>query len=92
MPITSDNTSVQRLYYALENYGEGTIVVDSMPQGGGIYLNGWATGEATPHTFDHLKIGFYEVVVSRGEKPWIDQVELAPDEVHRVVADFNKFF
>ena len=92
VPITSDNTSVQRLYYGLENYGEGTIVVDSMPQGGGIYLNGWATGEATPHTFDHLKIGFYEVVVSRGEKPWIDQVELTPDEVHRVVADFNKFF
>jgi hypothetical protein len=92
VPITSDNTSVQRLFYSLENYGEGTIVVDSIPAGGGIYLNGWATGEVAPHTFDHLKIGFYEVIVSRGEKPWIDQVELTPDKVIRIVADFNKVF
>ncbi|HTY14448.1 MAG TPA: PEGA domain-containing protein, partial [Methanoregulaceae archaeon] len=92
VPITSDNSSVQRLFYPLENYGEGTIVVDSMPEGGGIYLNGWATGETTPHTFDHLKIGFYEVIVSRGEKPWIDQAELTPDKVYRIVADFNKIF
>jgi hypothetical protein len=91
-PITADNTSVQRLFYPLENYGEGTITVDSLPAGAGIYINGWSTGEATPHTFDHLKIGFYEVVVSQGGKPWIDQLELAPDKVYRVVADFNKFF
>ena len=69
VPITDDNTSVQRLYYPLENYGEGTILVDSMPPGAGIYINGWATGEVTPHTFDHMKIGFYEVVVSQGESP-----------------------
>ena len=38
VPITSDNTSVQRLFYPLENYGEGSIVVDSMPQGGAYLL------------------------------------------------------
>jgi hypothetical protein len=92
VPIMADNTSVQRLFYPLENYGEGTIMVDSLPAGAGIYINGWSTGEATPHTFDHLKIGFYEVVVSQGGKPWIDQLELAPDKVYRVVADFDKFF
>jgi hypothetical protein len=92
VPITADNTSVQRLFYALENYGEGTIMVDSLPAGAGIYINGWATGEATPHTFDHLKIGFYEVVVSQGGKPWIEQLELVPGKANRVVADFDKFF
>jgi hypothetical protein len=92
VPITSDNTSVQRQFSMLENYGEGTITADSMPPGASIYLNGWSTSEATPHTFDHLKIGFYEVVVSQGGKPWIEQLELAPDKVERVVADFDKFF
>ena len=80
VPITDDNTSVQRLYYPLENYGEGTILVDSMPPGAGIYINGWATGEVTPHTFDHMKIGFYEVVVSQGGKPWIDQLQTDPGQ------------
>lgn len=92
VPITDDNTSVQRLFYPLENYGEGTIVVDSIPPGAGIYLNGWATGEVTPHTFDHLKIGFYEVVVSQGGRPWIDEIELTPDKVYKSVADFNIMF
>jgi hypothetical protein len=92
VPIMADNTTVQRLFYLLENYGEGTITVDSMPGGASIYLNGWSTGEVTPHTFDHLKIGFYEVVVSQGGQPWIDQLELTPDKVYKVVADFNRLF
>jgi hypothetical protein len=89
VPIQDTNSSVQRVFFRLENFGEGTIIVDSMPQGANIYLNGWATGETTPHTFDHLKIGFYEVMVSQGGKPWINQLELSPKQVRKVVANFN---
>jgi hypothetical protein len=36
-----------------------------------------------------MKIGFYEVVVQMGSKPWIEQFELTPSKVSKVVADFK---
>ncbi|MCU0629915.1 MAG: PEGA domain-containing protein [Methanoregulaceae archaeon] len=87
--IRGANTSVQKVFFNMENYGEGTIVVDSLPRGATIYLNSWSPGESTPHTFDHMKIGFYEVVVQMGSRPWIEQFELTPSKVSKVVADFK---
>jgi hypothetical protein len=87
--IRDANTTPQQVLFSMENYGEGTIVVDSLPRGASIYLNGWTPGESTPHTFDHMKIGFYEVVVQMGPKPWIEQFELTPSKVSKVVADFK---
>ncbi len=87
--IRDINTTPQKFFFSMENYGEGTIVVDSLPPGASIYLNGWTPGETTPHTFDHMKIGFYEVTVEMGSKPWIDQIELVPSKVSKIVADFN---
>jgi PEGA domain len=92
VPIQEPDSPAQKVFFLIENYGEGTIIVNSMPPGAGIYFNGWATGEVTPHTFDHLKIGFYEVAVTQGGKPWINQLELTPNEVHKVVANFNIFY
>jgi hypothetical protein len=89
VPIAANDSAPQKVSFALENYGESTLVVDSLPPGSSIYLNGWSTGETTPHTFDHLKIGFYEIVVNGGKKPWIDQLELTPDKVFKIVADFT---
>jgi|GEM_PF-2868022 len=87
--IRGANTTPQKVFFAMENYGEGTIVVDSLPAGATIYLNSWSPGESTPHTFDHMKIGFYEVIVQMGQKPWIEQFELIPSKVSKVVADFE---
>lgn len=87
--IRGANTSPQKVFFTMENYGDGTIVVDSLPRGATIYLNGWTPGESTPHTFDHMKIGFYEVIVQLGPKPWIEQFELIPSKVSKVVADFE---
>ncbi|MEI6293422.1 MAG: PEGA domain-containing protein [Methanomicrobiales archaeon] len=87
--IRGTNTTPQKVFFPMENYGEGTIVVDSLPRGAAIYLNGWSSGEITPHTFDHMKIGFYEIIVQMGSKPWIEQTELTPSKVSKVVADFN---
>ena len=87
--IRGANATPQKVYFPMENYGEGTIVVDSLPRGAAIYLNGWTPGESTPHTFDHMKIGFYEVIVQVGPKPWIEQFELTPSKVGKVVADFE---
>ena len=87
--IRGGNTSPQKVFFTMENYGEGTIVIDSLPGGAAIYLNGWTPGESTPHTFDHMKIGFYEVIVQMGPKPWIEQFELIPSKVSKVVADFE---
>jgi hypothetical protein len=87
--IRDINTTPQKFFFSLENYGEGTIVVDSLPPGAAIYLNGWTPGETTPHIFDHMKIGFYEVTVDMGSKPWIDQIELVPSKVSKIVADFE---
>lgn len=87
--IRGANTTPQKVFFTMENYGEGTIVIDSLPGGAAIYLNGWSPGESTPHTFDHMKIGFYEVIVQMGPKPWIEQFELVPSKVSKVVADFE---
>ena len=87
--IRGMNTSPQKVFFPMENYGEGTIVVDSLPGGASIYFNGWTPGENTPHVFDHMKIGFYEVTVEMNSKEWIDQFELTPDKVSKVVADFE---
>jgi hypothetical protein len=87
--IRGANTTPQKVFFTLENYGEGTIVVDSLPRGAAIYFNGWTPGETTPHTFDHMKIGFYEVIVQMGPEPWIEQFELVPSKVSKVVADFE---
>ena len=87
--ISGTNTTPQKVFFSMENYGEGTIVVDSLPRGASIYLNGWTPGESTPHTFDHMKIGFYEVIIQMGPKPWIEQFELVPSKVSKVVADFK---
>lgn len=87
--IRGANTTPQKIFFPMENYGEGTIVVDSLPRGAAIYLNGWSSGENTPHTFDHMKIGFYEIIVQMGSKPWIEQTELTPSKVSKVVADFD---
>jgi hypothetical protein len=87
--IRDANTSAQKVFFAMENYGEGTIVIDSLPPGAAIFLNSWSPGEVTPHTFDHMKIGFYEVIVQMGSKPWIEQFELTPSKVSKVVADFE---
>ena len=87
--IRDTNTSPQKVLFSMENYGEGTILVDSLPRGAAIYINGWTPGESTPHTFDHMKIGFYEVTVQMGPEPWIEQFELVPSKVSKVVADFK---
>ena len=87
--IRDGNTTPQKVFFAMENYGEGTIVVDSLPGGASIFFNGWTPGETTPHTFDHMKIGFYEVTVDMGLKPWVEQFELTPSKVSKVVADFD---
>lgn len=87
--IRGTNTTPQKVFFSMENYGGGTIVVDSLPRGASIYINGWTPGESTPHTFDHMKIGSYEVVVQMGPKPWVEQFELVPSKVSKVVADFK---
>lgn len=87
--IRGTDTAPQKVYFTMENYGEGTLVVDSLPGGASIFLNGWSPGETTPHIFDHMKIGFYEIIVQMDQKPWIEQVELTPSKVSKVVADFE---
>lgn len=49
--------------------------------GSPICLNGVSTGEKTPLTSGHLKVGFYEIVVNGGKPPWNDQLELTPDKI-----------
>jgi hypothetical protein len=52
------------LSFALEGYPYGSLTIASDPSGGKIYLYGKDTGEVTPHTFWHMRIGRYEVRVT----------------------------
>ena len=66
----------------------GTLTVTSTPAGAAISLDGADTGETTPHSFDGLTPGTYEVGVSRRnfKSPAALQVTVEPSGDHD--ADF----
>jgi hypothetical protein len=55
--------SAGRVRSLLTPYPSGSLQVNSTPTGQRIYLYGRYTGETTPHTFDHMRIGTYEVTI-----------------------------
>ncbi|MDO8842278.1 PEGA domain-containing protein, partial [Methanocalculus sp.] len=55
--------SAGRVQSSLTPYPSGSLEVNSTPTGQRIYLYGRYTGETTPHIFDHMRIGTYEVTI-----------------------------
>jgi len=54
----------ESLAFTLKPYTSGSLCVTSDPAGAKIYLNGKNTGEKTPHTFEYMAIGNYEIKVT----------------------------
>ncbi len=50
--------------FTLEEYSYGTLFIDSNPSGCMVYLKGSYTGVKTPHTFEYIPIGSYDVAVA----------------------------
>ncbi len=71
-----------RVAFRLEPYPYGSLHVTSEPAGAQIYLYNKNTGETTPHTFQHMPIGTYEVkVVGNATFRTADDITVRPYEV-----------
>ncbi|MDD3857534.1 MAG: PEGA domain-containing protein, partial [Methanoculleus sp.] len=82
--LTDDpNTETdKRLTFHLEAYPYGSLNVTSEPAGAQIFLYNKNTGEVTPHTFQYMPIGTYEVkVVGNATFRTADDVTVRPYEV-----------
>ncbi|WP_220681294.1 DUF3344 domain-containing protein [Methanofollis formosanus] len=64
--------------FHLEEYPCGALEVATPEDGARIYLHGKDTGEKTPYTFEHLKIGTYEVKVKDGDTTQEQEVTVLP--------------
>jgi len=60
----------------------GTLIVDSVPTGARVFLNGRATAETTPVTLQNVAPGNYLVRVERdGYYPWQKRLDVYPEFV-----------
>lgn len=60
----------------------GTLIVDSLPRGATVFLNGTDAKDTTPSTLQNLAPGPYTITVSRnGYLPWEKNLEIKPEQV-----------
>ncbi|KUG10029.1 hypothetical protein ASZ90_016573 [hydrocarbon metagenome] len=71
----------------LENYGHGSLLVESDPPGSRITLNGLATGERTPCLIPYLPIGIFEVTCTGSGSSRTGDVQILPfrTQTYRVI-------
>lgn len=63
----------------LTPYESGSLLVNSTPTGQRIYLYERYTGETTPHVFEHMRIGTYEVKIQGPDETISRMMTVIPD-------------
>jgi len=76
--------------FILDTYANGPVTVESIPPGADILLNGYVTGEITPHTFGYLPLGIHQVTVRRNGETRTIEVNIIPGNSHREVVMFQE--
>ncbi len=65
----------------LTPYESGSLLVNSTPTGQRIYLYERYTGETTPHVFEHMRIGTYEVKIQGPDETISRMMTVIPDRL-----------
>lgn len=66
---------------SLTPYESGSLSINSTPTGQRIYLYERYTGETTPHVFEHMRIGTYEVKIQGSDKTITRMMTVIPNEL-----------
>ncbi len=68
----------------------GPVTIESIPPGADILIDGYVTGEITPHTFEHLSLGIHQVTLRRNGETRTIEVNIKPGNSHREVVMFKE--
>ncbi|HIJ05848.1 MAG: Uncharacterized protein XE11_0008 [Methanomicrobiales archaeon 53_19] len=66
---------------SLTPYESGSLSINSTPTGQRIYLYERYTGETTPHVFEHMRIGTYEVKIQGQDETISRMMTVVPNEL-----------
>lgn len=89
IPITDGTLASKPVSFILDTYACGPVTIESIPFGADILMDGFVSGEITPHTFEHLSLGIHQVTVRRNGETRTIEVNIKPDNSHREVVMFQ---
>ncbi len=89
IPVSGSDVVKTPAQFMLESYGSGPLVVDSIPQGAAVLIDGLASGEKTPVTFQNIPIGIHEVTMTLDGETRASDVVIRPVEGGRCVIRFE---
>jgi hypothetical protein len=90
IPITDGPLVTKPAVFVLDTYAFGPVTVESIPPGADILVDGYVTGEITPHTFGYLPIGIHQVSFRRNGETRTIEVNIKPGTSHREVVMFHE--
>jgi hypothetical protein len=88
IPVSGSEVVKTPVQFILESYGSGPLVVDSIPQGAAVLIDGLASGEKTPVTLRNIPIGIHEVTMTLDGETRAGDVIIRPVEGGRCVIRF----
>lgn len=90
IPITDSPLVSKPVSFILDTYANGPVTIESIPPGADILVDGIATGEITPFTFEHLPLGIHQVTSRRNGETRTIEVNVKPGNSHREVVMFKE--
>jgi hypothetical protein len=90
IPISDGPLVRKPVTFILDTYACGPVTIESIPPGADILMDGYVTGEITPHTFENLPLGIHQVTVRRNGETRTIEVNIKPGNSHREVVRFKE--
>lgn len=89
VPVDGGPDVKESVSYVLETYPSGPLIVESIPPGASISLDGISTGERTPFSFQYIPLGIHVVTVTRNGESRKADVIVKPGESRRYIIEFE---
>jgi hypothetical protein len=90
IPISDSSLISKPVSFVLDTYACGPLTIESIPPGADILMDGFVTGEITPHTFEHLSLGIHQLTVRRNGETRTIEVNIKPENRRREVVMFQE--
>jgi len=89
IPLTDDPVVQKPVSIILDTYASGPVTLESIPPAADIFVDGYATGEITPHTFGYLPLGIHQITVRRNGETRTVEINVKPGNTNREVVMFQ---
>jgi len=90
IPISDGSLVRKPVTLLLDTYASGPGTIESIPPSADILMDGYVTGEITPHTFEYLSIGIHQVSVRRNGETRAIEINIKPGNNNREVVIFKE--